>query len=86
MSRYDYRVKRKLFGRSQLSEHKDFGSFQKEYLHRRRVLRNSRFLVILIALIILIGIAVFAARADVSKEHAIPLHDEKSVRFTPAPL
>lgn len=86
MSRYDYRVRRKLFNRGQENSHKDFNSFERKYNQRHRIQRASRFLLILIALIVLIGIAVFAAKADNIKKKSAPLESEKELAHTKNPL
>ena len=80
MSRYDYRVRRKLFDRGQSSSHKDFNSFEKKYNQRHRIQRTSRFLLILLALIVLIGIAVFTAKADHINDTPNPLKREIEIQ------
>lgn len=82
MSRYDYRTRRKLLSRHSSNPHKNFGAFQKEYLHKRRIQRTNRFLVILIILVGLIGLAVFSAKADEYKQLKPPLKKEFSVTAT----
>ncbi|MAE84846.1 MAG: hypothetical protein CMB80_19060 [Flammeovirgaceae bacterium] len=82
MSRYDYRTKRKLFNRHGSNPHKNFGAFEKEFMHKRRVQRTSRFVVILIVLVALIGIAVFTAQAEQKKEPVAPFKQEVEVQVT----
>lgn len=74
MSRYDYRVKRQLFQKRNVEKYKNFRSFEKEYLARSRFQKLVRFLLILIALILLIFALIFTVNAETKK--AVPYQKE----------
>lgn len=82
MSRYDYRMRRKLFNRHGSNPHKNFGAFEKEFIHKRRVQRTSRFLLVLLILVALIGLAVFTANAENIQKSPTPLKGEIEITST----
>jgi|GEM_PF-2777870 len=63
MTRYDYRIRRQLFQR-RTERFQNFDALEQRYRSRKRTTNIVRFLIILIALIILVGILVFTAKAD----------------------
>lgn len=65
MTRYDYRIRRQLFQR-RTERFQNFDALEQRYRSRKRTTNIVRFLIILIALIILVGILVFTAKADES--------------------
>lgn len=67
MPRYDYRIKSRVFRESDVNRHQDFNRIKKQYASHRRTAKTARFVLILIALVLLIGILVFTARADQQK-------------------
>ncbi|MEQ8469906.1 MAG: hypothetical protein RIC35_01905 [Marinoscillum sp.] len=84
MSRYNYRVKRKLFQRKGEGQNQDFGAFQRQYQSRKRMQKINRFLLILIALILLIGVAVFSAYGEQNVNNQSESHPE--VKYNSQPI
>lgn len=82
MSRYDYRTRRKLFNRHNANPHKNFGAFEQEFTKRRRTQRTSRFVLLLMGLILLVMLAFFTAKADKKQEQPQLLKNEKEVLFS----
>lgn len=86
MSRYDYRIRKKLFRRKGHGQQPDFGAFHKQYESRRKAQRISRFVLILIALVFLVGIAIFTARAEHTSDTKVIRQYEKKYESTREPL
>ncbi|MFY0601722.1 MAG: hypothetical protein JXR03_18760 [Cyclobacteriaceae bacterium] len=85
MSRYDFRFRRQVFRNRNIERHQDFHFIEKRYAARKRTQGISRLIVILIALAILIGIAIFTANADqrISKHAPIEYRPEREFRSVP---
>lgn len=67
MTRYDFRVRRQLFQRKGAERFQNFEALEKRYRSRKRMANIGRSMLILLALIILIGVLVFTAKAKPSK-------------------
>ncbi|MEP4533736.1 MAG: hypothetical protein ABJ004_11670 [Cyclobacteriaceae bacterium] len=67
MSRYNYRIKQRVFRQSDINRHQNFQDLEKRHAAHKRSANIMRLVLILVALVVLIGILVFAANADQKK-------------------
>lgn len=81
MSGYDYRIRRNVFRSKRIEKYQNFQSLQDRYRSGRRMQSLARFLLILIALVVLIGFLIFTANATQKKPVSPKMEDHSELTF-----